>query len=67
MLMNSTNSVGKIAITRGFPDVYSFSHLFRRVTGYSPSDWRKKEVDKSDGTPENRARSMTPDDGQLQG
>lgn len=44
MLMNSTNSVGKISAACGFTDVYTFSHLFRRVTGCSPSDWRVNEL-----------------------
>lgn len=41
LLMNSTNTVGRIAALCGFPDIYSFSHAFRRATGLSPSEWRK--------------------------
>ena len=41
LLMNSTNTIGRIAALCGFSDIYSFSHSFRRATGLSPSEWRK--------------------------
>ena len=41
LLMNSTNTIGSIASQCGFSDIYSFSHSFRRITGLSPTEWRK--------------------------
>lgn len=42
LLMNSSNTISEIAIRCGFADIYSFSHSFRRYTGLSPTEWRKK-------------------------
>ena len=42
LLMNSTNTIGRIAALCGFSDIYSFSHSFRRAPGLSPSEWRKR-------------------------
>ena len=40
LLMNSTNTIGRIAAKCGFSDIYSFSHSFHRETGLSPTEWR---------------------------
>ena len=38
-------SVGSVASTLNYPDIYSFSHQFRSVAGCSPSDYvRRKTV-----------------------
>ena len=42
LLMNSSNQIGEIAVKCGFADIYSFSHAFRRATGFSPSKWRNR-------------------------
>jgi len=33
--------VGEIAISLGYPDIYSFTHQFTAVTGYSPTEFRE--------------------------
>ena len=39
-LRYSDESIGEIALALGFPDIYSFSHCFKRVAGQSPTDCR---------------------------
>lgn len=41
LLLSSDESVGGIAAACGFSDVYSFSKIFKRETGKSPSAFRK--------------------------
>ena len=35
-------TIGEIAELCGFSDVYYFSRLFKKLTGYSPDGWRKR-------------------------
>lgn len=41
LLDESTLSVSQIADSLGYSDVYFFSRQFKKITGSSPSDWRK--------------------------
>ena len=41
-LLHTTLSISKIAEKTGFRSVYAFSRFFRRVTGMSPSSFRRK-------------------------
>ena len=41
LLANTSLNIKSIAINTGFEDPYYFSRLFKRVTGKSPSDWRR--------------------------
>jgi len=42
LLLNSGTNVGEAAEACGFEDVSSFSRVFARVTGISPSQFRRK-------------------------
>jgi len=42
MLLNSGMNVGEVADACGFDDIYSFSHVFIRTVGISPSAFRRK-------------------------
>lgn len=43
-LLESTNqSIKQIASTVGYDDQYYFSKLFKKITGYSPSEYRKRD------------------------
>ena len=42
LLLNTSKSVSEIAIACGFSDVYSFSHSFKKHSGMSPLDYRKR-------------------------
>jgi two-component system response regulator YesN len=33
---------GRIAAQLGFSDQFAFSHFFKKVTGYSPTEFRKR-------------------------
>ncbi len=35
-------SVGEIAVSLGYPDIYSFTHQFTAVTGLSPTEFRNR-------------------------
>ena len=35
-------TISEIAELCGFSDVYYFSRLFKKLTGYSPDGWRKR-------------------------
>ena len=39
MLLNATNSIGEIAFSCGYSDIFGFSRAFKRETGYSPTQW----------------------------
>jgi AraC-like DNA-binding protein len=43
-LLASSHSVGRISDLLGYSDVYFFSKQFKRVTGQSPSAWRKAQL-----------------------
>ena len=40
LLKNTYKSVSEIALSCGFADVYSFSHCFKRLEGFSPTEYR---------------------------
>lgn len=40
LLLYADMSVAEVAATLGFPDIFSFSRFFKRVTGSAPSDFR---------------------------
>lgn len=42
MLVNSNLNITEIALAVGFGDSNYFSYLFKKITGYSPSEYRKK-------------------------
>jgi AraC-like DNA-binding protein len=42
MLFNTNLSVGEVADQCGYGDIYGFSRAFARVTGVSPSAFRRK-------------------------
>lgn len=44
LLTNTSKSVSDIAEQCGFSDVYSFSHCFRRHTGFSPTEYRAEHI-----------------------
>jgi len=55
---DSTLSIKEIAASAGFPDPYYFSRVFKKITGFSPSDYLLSPMDHSlikgmpeDGTP----------------
>ena len=41
LLLNLANTVGEVAKSTGYSDIYAFSHAFFRCFGVSPSTWRK--------------------------
>ncbi len=41
LLKNSPMAISEVAANLGYPDVYSFSHQFKKVHGISPRDYRK--------------------------
>ncbi len=41
LLMDSRNNISEVASRCGWADVYVFSHAFKRITGSSPTVWRK--------------------------
>ena len=43
LLLHGDMSVLEIAVTCGFNSASNFNRAFRKVTGLSPSDWRKKQ------------------------
>jgi AraC-like DNA-binding protein len=47
LLTETALSVGQVAQSVGYADVYSFSHAFRRVTGISPSQARQSLAGKA--------------------
>ena len=48
-LMNySDQSIGDVAQLLAFPDIYSFSRFFKRMTGKSPRDFRRQRGDGSE-------------------
>ena len=40
-------SVSEVAERTGYPDLFSFSRMFKRVTGFSPREMHKRESDSS--------------------
>lgn len=42
LLMDMQYNISDIAFICGWSDVYTFSHAFKRMTKYSPTDWRNK-------------------------
>lgn len=42
LLINSNISISEIAYSHGFDDPLYFSRLFRNITGFSPTEYRKK-------------------------
>ena len=38
-LVHGVISIGTLAEQCGFADIYSFSHAFKRATGFSPTEW----------------------------
>lgn len=46
LLLNSELTIGEIANIIGISDPYYFSKLMKKVTGQSPSNWRKSELNK---------------------
>lgn len=46
LLRNSDLTIGEIATIIGFTDPYYFSKLMKKITGQSPSAWRKSELNK---------------------
>ena len=44
---DSTLSIKEIAASSGFPDPYYFSRVFKKITGYSPSDYLLSPMDHS--------------------
>ena len=42
MLLNSTEDIGKIALSCGFSDTYYFSKLFKKHMGISPTGFRRE-------------------------
>jgi len=42
LLENTNDSIREIAVQLGFDDPYYFSRMFKKQTGFSPSDWRSK-------------------------
>lgn len=44
LLRNTTFSIAEIAESSGFSDQLAFSHFFKKETGISPSDYRKKKL-----------------------
>ena len=47
-LLNSEElSVTEIAISSGFKDIYHFCRVFKKVTGFSPSKYRKMHKNKT--------------------
>ena len=43
MLLSSNYSISEIALAVGYPDPYYFSRLFRKKTGISPSEYKKRQ------------------------
>lgn len=46
LLTNQEMSITEIALNSGFNSISSFNRAFRRVTGYSPSAYRKRTIQK---------------------
>lgn len=44
LLLNTTSSVKVIASETGFENLFYFSKIFKKITGYSPSNFRKSEI-----------------------
>jgi AraC family transcriptional regulator len=42
MLRDPNNSVAMIAAVLGYPSQTAFAAAFRRVTGETPTDWRRR-------------------------
>jgi AraC family transcriptional regulator len=45
LMLSTDSSLGHIALDCGFADQAHFSRMFRRVTGDSPSAWRRSSID----------------------
>lgn len=43
LLLDSSRSISEIAVLVGFSDVYAFSKAFKKHTGLSPRDFRRRE------------------------
>ena len=44
LLSTSDRSISQIASETGYPDVFSFSHAFKKATGFSPADYAKIHI-----------------------
>jgi AraC-like DNA-binding protein len=47
LLTNTDNLVKSIAYLLGYSDSFSFSAAFKRYTGYSPREFRKRSLQKA--------------------
>ncbi|MCK4982768.1 MAG: helix-turn-helix transcriptional regulator [Victivallaceae bacterium] len=46
-IMRKEKSINKIALKYGFKDSYHFSNFFKKLTGYSPTEFRNKQPRKN--------------------
>ena len=44
LLLNTSSSIKIIASETGFENLFYFSKIFKKITGYSPSNFRKSEI-----------------------
>ncbi len=44
LILNEQMSVGKVARSLNFDDIYAFSHFFKKQTGMSPTEYAKKNI-----------------------
>jgi len=47
MLVNTDKSISEVGKTLGYSDVSNFTHFFKRLTGISPKEFRKRQHDKN--------------------
>ena len=48
MLKSEFNTITNISEATGFNNIYHFSRTFKKITGYSPSEYSKYHIEKMD-------------------